>query len=152
VYLPRVIEPSESGRSRDQSTMPVGTETVLLVEDEETVRELAAVVLAELGYRVLVANNGLEALQVAAGTNGHRIDLLLTDMVMPHLDGKHLAEILRSQRPDLRVLFCSGYSEDAIVNHGLLDQGTAFLQKPYTPGSLARKVREVLDARPAMVN
>jgi CheY-like chemotaxis protein len=147
VYLPRVLHAADAqNQPGEKATMPGGSETILLVEDEEAVRELAAVVLTEIGYKVHAANNGLEAMQIANRLNGEHIHLLLTDMVMPQMDGKHLASILQLHRPGIKVLFCSGYTEDAVIQHGALDRGVAFLQKPYTPGTLARKVREILEA------
>ena len=103
--------------------------------------------LASRGYQVLEASYGPEALEVAARYSG-RIDLLLTDVVMPHMSGKELAQRLQSLRPELRVLFISGYSDDAIERHGVLAPGTAFLQKPMQPDALARAVRRVLDGAP----
>ena len=145
IYLPRVeevaVEPEEDGRPAD---LPGGTETVLLVEDEDTVRSLGVRILKDLGYRILQARNGDEALALATGY-GERIDLLLTDVVMPGMSGKELATRLAPHRPETKVLFTSGYTDDAIVNHGVLDEGVSFIGKPYTPVALARKVREVLD-------
>jgi CheY-like chemotaxis protein len=121
---------------------------VLLVEDEEAVRHLARLVLEKMGYAVLEAGSAEDAQSIAASHAG-AIDLLLTDSVMPGMSGPDLARQMRSQRPGLKVLFTSGYTDDAIVRHGLLDATEAFLQKPFTPDSLARKVREVLDVQEA---
>jgi len=145
VCLPREMASAPQPPGRDQVAMPTGSEHILLVEDEEAVRDLAEIVLKDLGYKVTVARNGLEALHAANQLNGGKLDLLLTDMVMPHMDGRDLAEALWARRPTLRVLFCSGYTQEAIVQNGSLGTGVAFLQKPYTTGTLARKVREVLD-------
>ncbi len=125
--------------------MPRGTETILLVEDEPAVRELAEEVLRELGYTVWAAGHGKEALDLASQRAGERIDLVLTDVVMPQMGGKELADRLRERHPQLKVLFTSGYTEDAIVHHGVLQPGIAFLQKPFRVSALALKVREVLD-------
>jgi DNA-binding response OmpR family regulator len=122
-----------------------GTESILLVEDEESVRELIAEALRAQGYNVLVAGNGQEALALAAPANCH-IDLMITDVVMPGMSGRELATRLAQSRPGLRVLFLSGYTEDAIVHHGVLDPGTAFLQKPFSLDALACRVREALDS------
>ncbi len=145
VYLPRVQEPVSSGKSfYGLRTMPRGSETVLLVEDEDAVRALAGHVLRSCGYAVLEAADGRQAVQVAEKHRGP-IDLLVSDVVMPHLGGRQLAERLVAGRPGLKVLFLSGYTDDAVVRHGVLGADYAFLQKPFTTAGLAQKVREVLD-------
>jgi two-component system, cell cycle sensor histidine kinase and response regulator CckA len=146
VYLPRVKARAETVAAHDQST-PAGhgTETVLVAEDEEAVRRLAVRVLQTHGYRVLEASNGAAALRLARAYEG-AIHLLLIDMVMPEVGGKGLADQLRLQYPRAKVLFMSGYTNDVMVQHGRLDERAAFLQKPFTPDDLARKVRAVLDA------
>jgi CheY-like chemotaxis protein len=121
------------------------TETILLVEDEEGLRELAQEILEAQGYRVLVAADGAEAIALAAG-HDRSIDLLLTDVVMPRLSGRQVAEQLTVQRPGLRVLYMTGYTDDAALRRGLSDPMTALLPKPFTPERLLRRVREVLDA------
>ncbi|MFO0877755.1 MAG: PAS domain S-box protein [Gemmataceae bacterium] len=123
---------------------PRGTETLLVVEDEDVVLRLVAATLTGQGYQVLTATRGSEALEVAQ-THPGPIALVLTDVVMPDLGGRDLAEALRQQRPNLRVLYMSGYTDDAVVRHGLEAASVAFLQKPFTPLALARKVRAVLD-------
>jgi PAS domain S-box-containing protein len=123
---------------------PRGTETVLLVEDEAAVRHLADRILSELGYTVLAAANGEEALRVAGAHGLERIDLVLTDVVMPVMSGTEMVERLRARRPDLRILFTSGYPGTAGVDR-FLDQDAGFLQKPFTMDVLTQKVREVLD-------
>jgi two-component system cell cycle sensor histidine kinase/response regulator CckA len=148
IYLPRLDRGSQRAGSRPgEYKLPRGTETVLLVEDEEGVRSLATLALQTLGYAVLQAADGSAALEVAQW-HGGPLDLLVTDVVLPHLGGPQLAARLATQRPGLKVLFVSGYTDDAVVRHGVLHSDMAFLQKPYTPASLARKVREVLDAPP----
>lgn len=147
IYLPRVnsVAPVASGgETRVQSLQ--GSETILIVEDEDVVRNLVQQVLNRAGYRLLVAHNALEAL--ALTENHHEaIDLMITDLVMPQMSGKELAEEMSKRRPQTKILYMSGYS-DAIAKHqGLLDPGMAFLQKPFRPDSLARKVREILDTR-----
>ena len=122
-----------------------GTETILLAEDAAAVREFASLTLRNSGYDVLEAANGREALDLAERHAG-RIALLVTDVVMPGMGGRELAGRLGQIRPGLRVLYVSGYTDDAIVDHGVLEAGVAFLQKPFTSAGLARKVRMVLDA------
>ncbi|HSJ97983.1 MAG TPA: ATP-binding protein, partial [Myxococcota bacterium] len=148
LYLPRAggVEPGvEAGAPQAQALG--GAETILLVEDEEQVRLHAQRQLAALGYRVLAASNGREALELLREHSG--IDLLFTDVVMPGgIDGRQLAEEARRMHPGLKVLFTSGYSEDVIVHHGRLDAGLQLLPKPYRSAELARKVRLALDAPP----
>jgi len=145
VYLPRLAEPvrdaSESAAPAAVSTG--GTETVLVVEDEEAVRQLAARTLFVRGYTPLVAHTGEEALRLSEQHPGP-IHLLLTDVVLPRMSGSRLAETLLATRPDLRVLYMSGFTETAIVHHGVLQPGTDFIQKPFTPHALAVKLRDVL--------
>jgi CheY-like chemotaxis protein len=149
VYLPRVEDPAEEPIPvKAQPPEASGCETVLLVEDEESVRELVRVTLASRGYRVLEAENGECGLRVAEGFKEH-IDILITDVVMPGIGGRELAKKLVLLRPGICVLFLSGYTEDAVVAPGALGPGTAFLQKPFTLQNLAKKVREVLRSKPA---
>jgi PAS domain S-box-containing protein len=145
VYLPQVSVQAEAQRHRTTSTeLPHGTETVLLAEDAAPVRAVAKLILERCGYTVFEAPNGKVALDVAAG---HRegVDLLVTDVVMPEMSGRELADRLRELRPGIKVLFVSGYTDDAVIRHGILDPGNAYLQKPFTPEALALKVRDVLD-------
>jgi signal transduction histidine kinase len=145
LYLPQVAAGAQlfdSGRLL-RNAEP-GTETILLVEDEKDLRALTRTILESSGYTVLEASHGLEALRVAHGHSG-RIDLLLTDVVMPHLGGRRLAERLQPVRPDLKALYMSGYTDDAVIRHGILAAETAFIQKPFSPQRLLTKVREVLD-------
>jgi signal transduction histidine kinase len=147
IYLPRVEGAAVApGRATSSSLSPVGTETILLVEDEAGVRRLSLTVLETQGYVVLEAASGDIALQVARAETGP-IHLVVTDVVMPGMSGRELWDRLRALRPDSRVLFMSGYTDDAIARHGVLEPGIAFLQKPFTPFSLAQKVRELLDAK-----
>ncbi|HEY1861471.1 MAG TPA: PAS domain S-box protein [Gemmataceae bacterium] len=145
IFLPCVETPKAVG-SLENSDDPMrpGTETILLVEDEAGVRNLAALVLRGNGYKVLEAGDGAEALQIVA-TEVEPIDLLLTDVVMPGMSGRQLADRVKDLRPDTRVLFQSGYTDDAIVHYGVCGAETAFLQKPYSGSALTRKVREVLE-------
>ncbi len=146
VYLPRVEEAVEDVKppSRTQAP-PRGTETILLAEDEAGVRNLTSYLLRECGYTVLEAVDGVDAIRVAAVHDG-AIDLLITDVVMPSAGGRVASEELSRQYPGLRVLFVSGYTDDAVIRHGVLREGVNFLQKPFTPLAMAVKVREVLDA------
>jgi len=146
IYFPRVEKEAETLPKHDESEyLSRGTETVLLVEDEPSVRDGVARMLRDQGYTVLEAATGQECLRVAQGHGGKKIHLLLTDVMMPQMGGKELAERLRTNRPDIRVIFFSGYPGEAVAHHGMLDSGIAFLQKPLSPAVLARKVREVLN-------
>ena len=127
------------------SAMPVGSETVLLVEDDAGVRNLLQHIISKLGYKLLEAGNGQEALRLIAHYPDP-VHLLLTDVVMPGISGKILAEELSRTRPDMKTLFMSGYTDEAIAHHGVLNPGVAFLQKPFSPMSLAAKMRSVLDS------
>jgi two-component system, cell cycle sensor histidine kinase and response regulator CckA len=148
VYLPRVEREASHQPSLDpESTVQRGNETVLLAEDSESLREIACEYLESLGYTVLQTSCGTEALKRSDEYEG-TIHLLLTDVVMPEMGGAELAEKIAIRRPGIRVLYSSGYTDDAIVRHGVLDPGVAFIQKPYRPKALARKIREVLDTSP----
>jgi two-component system, cell cycle sensor histidine kinase and response regulator CckA len=144
IYLPRVDAPAEPlGAPREAGTL-AGTETILLAEDDDMLRPLARGLLERLGYTVLEAENAERAVSVA-GAHVGPIHLLVADVVMPGASGRELARRLAQSRPDTKVLYISGYTDDAIVHHGMLEPGLTFLQKPFTPAALARKVREVLD-------
>jgi CheY-like chemotaxis protein len=147
LYLPRTEEEGGPVPMPDEpGELPLGTETVLFVEDEISLRAIAARFLRKQGYQVLEATNGDEALRMVADLVGEReIHLLLTDVVMPGMGGKELAKQLQAKHPDLKVLFISGYPGEAISSLGVLDSGVAFLRKPFTPGRLAGKVRKLLD-------
>jgi CheY-like chemotaxis protein len=145
VYLPRVDESAEPATAVRLKTAPQkGTETILLVEDEEAVRDLTETVLTSYGYKVIVTQDPENAQSIAA--TGLPIHLVLTDVVMPSMSGRELARKLTQKNPNLRVLYMSGYTDDIIATGGVLEAGIAFLQKPFTPALLAQKVREVLDA------
>jgi len=145
IHLPRVDAPVEAARAAPPVTAPAaGTETVLVAEDEQIVRVLIRKVLEQAGYTVLLAGGGAEALQLAERHAGP-IHLLVTDVVMPDMNGRELARRLLERRPDTKVLYVSGYADVAVERHGVLDPGTAFMQKPFSPSALARRVRDVLD-------
>ena len=147
IYLPRVDDSSETTEvPREVGKPSPGIETVLLVEDDDRLRELARSILEMKGYTVLEAPHGGEALLVCERHAGP-IHLMLTDVVMPHMNGRELYERLGGLRPDMKVLYMSGYTDEAIVHHGVLDEGTAFLPKPFSPAGLATKVREVLEGQ-----
>jgi len=146
IYLPRLAEPSEKREQRVSQTESLdGSETVLLVEDEDSVRELARRVLEMYGYVVLEAA-GYDDTRRICDEYESAIHLMLTDVVMPGANGRELAQMVAPLQPEMKVLYMSGYTDDAIVQHGVLGADTPFLQKPFTPTNLARKVREVLDA------
>src|SRR5437762_6671088 len=147
IYLPRVAGTPEKAVSQTPATLAVGSETVLVVEDQAEVRGLTTRILEARGYTVLAAENAGAATHLAE-RYVKRIDLLLTDVVMPGVNGRELAVRLTAQRRDLKVLFVSGYTGEAIRQHGLLELDAAFLQKPFSPDALARKVRDVLDGTP----
>jgi len=132
----------------DSPGLPRGTETILLVEDDPALREMAATMLRRLGYTVLAAADGIEALRLKQQRDNGHIDLLFTDVVMPHMSGKELADRVRALYPHIRILFTSAYTENAIIHQGVLNHGMKLLQKPFTPSALARKLREVLDEPP----
>jgi PAS domain S-box-containing protein len=145
VHLPCADEPATmKSHSGVHPAAPKGTETILMIEDDDGVRRLGGRVLEMLGYTVLCAESGLQALDLARDHKG-KIDLVLTDVVMPEMSGREVERRLAEAGHGARVLFMSGYTDDAILQHGVLESGVAFLQKPFTPATLGRKVREVLD-------
>jgi CheY-like chemotaxis protein len=127
----------------EEAVAPEGVGTILVAEDEEAVRGIAVLALSRAGYEVLAAESGPMAIELANGHPG-TIDLLVADVVLGTMSGLALAEELARQRPEIRTLFVSGYAENTIVHHGVLDPHVAFLPKPFTPSALVRKVREVL--------
>ncbi len=148
IYLPRVDQPAEVVSSDNHSAkVQRGTETILLVEDDAQLRALTSSVLSHCGYNVLVASAPEEGLAICKSTS-HEIRLLVTDVVMPRMNGRQLAEQAQQIRPRIRVLYISGYTNDAIAHYGVLDPGLWFLPKPYALSSLIAKVREVLDSAP----
>jgi CheY-like chemotaxis protein len=144
VFLPRIDAPAPASVATHAVAAPVrGSETILVVEDHDDVRLMIIAALESCGFHVLHAANGRAALALAAGYEG-TIDLLVTDVIMPGITGKELADQLTPLRPEMKVLFVSGYSGEVIAHRGVLDAGVAYLPKPFTPAILAAKVREVL--------
>ena len=151
VYLPRIDDATAStvAKQAQEANAPRGTETILFVEDEDVVRGLARKILMQAGYNVLDAKGGDEAIRLCHAHAGP-IDLLLTDVVMPEISGKEVADRLLELRPSIRVLFMSGYTDEAIVQHGVLDANVKFIQKPFTWIALTKKVREVLNRKTSL--
>lgn len=149
IYLPRVdaVETEAASEASLAGALEIGSETVLVAEDEEAVRQIIEKALDAHGYRVLSARDGAEALERASAYAG-QIELLVTDVVMPDMNGRELSRRLVETRPNLRTLYLSGYTDDAILHRGVLQQGVAFLQKPFSLRALARKVRDVLESAP----
>jgi CheY-like chemotaxis protein len=146
VYLPRAEGVPETATAADTlSALSGGSETILIVEDEHAVHEMIVKVLKSKGYTIFGASNGEEALRFFERNDHGAIDLMITDVVMPHMGGIELVERLFARYGTMKVLYMSGYTDTTIVNHGILKPGVEFLQKPFTPGSLIQKVRQVLD-------
>ena len=146
IYLPQVKQQTKIPiQHLTPPDLPHGMETILLVEDDPALREMAATLLRRLGYTVFAAANGIEALSLKQQRDIGHIDLLFTDVVMPHMNGKELADRVQALYPHTKILFTSAYTENAIVHQGVLNEGVALLQKPFTPSALAHKLREVLD-------
>lgn len=147
IYLPRETKAASAAPGTGTKTIAVqltGIETLLVVEDDVTLRKLIQEMLGTAGYTVLAASNGMEALE-ASGRHPGEIHLLLTDVVMPGMNGLALAARLSKIRPHTKVLYMSGYTDNAVVHHGILEENVAFIQKPFTTDNLRRKVREVLE-------
>ena len=148
VYFPRVELPADASlKLSPTGPIPRGTETLLVVEDDPSLRHMARGVLEGQGYKVLSASNGQEGLHVAREHKGPPISLVVSDVVMPQMSGKVMAEWFSATYPEIMILFTSGYMDEALAHHNVLASGVEFLAKPYTPGSLARKVRELLDRK-----
>jgi len=128
----------------DSEDLPTGTESILVVEDDPAVQELAVIILRDCGYQVEKSNNAFEALELIE--RNPQFDLVVTDVIMPQMSGKDLYEQIKKQASHIEVLLMSGYTNDALAHHGVLDEGLFFLEKPFSPAKLARKVREVIDA------
>jgi CheY-like chemotaxis protein len=147
VYLPRVSEPAERPLPVSPVASLQGAETILVVEDQPAVRKLTADILKRYGYDVLEVANGAEALLLSERFHSP-IHVMVTDVIMPGMTGRELASRLATLRPDMKVLFISGYAGDIITHQGVLDSDVAFLSKPFAPDALAGKLRELLDAAP----
>ncbi len=146
VYFPRVEQALDDAKAPIPSgPLPRGTEIVLVVEDDLSLRHLARGILSSLGYNVLTASNGQEALRVARTHVMPPIRLVISDVIMPQMGGREMADNLKTTNPDIKVLFTSGYTDDTISHHGVLEPGVEFIAKPYTPAALANKVREMLN-------
>ena len=144
IYLPRIDAPVTSNASESSiDAVPKGTESILIVEDEVAVRRLAASVLRSCGYEVQEARDGFEALSLIQSKQPFR--LVITDVIMPRMSGKELYDKIKVIAPRIKVLFMSGYTDDALAHHGVLEPELSFLEKPFSPGRLVRKVREVID-------
>ena len=145
IYLPVIQTRKPKGRDHPKEGAGYTTDrTILLVEDDEPLRKLVSRILNRTGYTVVSASNGEEALRLIDSPEHTGIDLLVSDVVMPGIGGKALAEKLQARLPDLKVLFISGYPDEAVVHHGVLDEGVAYLQKPFSPKAIIQKVQEVL--------
>lgn len=145
VFLPLVDALEPVHPAEQASVTPRGVETILLVEDSDGVRDIAVRVLKGQGYNVIVAPNAKAAIEASRGFKGV-IDILVTDVIMPEMSGRVLFETLGEDRPNTKLLYMSGYTDDAVVRHGVMRLETQYLQKPFSPHVLASRVREVLDA------
>jgi CheY-like chemotaxis protein len=146
IYLPRIEEPTEEGEEAGDSPIPLqGSETILVVEDEKEVGKIIKKTLQELGYKVWLTEGGREALRFIKDQETPPIQLLITDVVMPGMSGRELRDHLIDLKPDLKVIFMSGYTDDAVIRHGISKKEMNFIQKPFSVKFLARKVRQVLD-------
>jgi two-component system cell cycle sensor histidine kinase/response regulator CckA len=143
IYLPRTDAVPDGAGNTGQKLLPKGSESILVVEDEPAVRTLATLILRQQGYQVQESGNAFEALELIR--KSAPFNLVLTDVIMPQMSGKALCDQIMSQRPHTKVLLMSGYTDDALAHHGVLDEGLSFLEKPFSPAQLTRKVRDVLD-------
>ncbi len=143
IYLPRIDATPDPAAISDATQLPGGNEHILIVEDDAAVRALTAAILSDRGYDVRESTNGVEALELLRSNPS--FDLVVTDVIMPQTSGKELHDRIRGSMPQTKVLLMSGYTDDALAHHGVLDEGLSFLEKPFSPARLARKVRESLD-------
>ena len=144
IQLPRIDQPVAIAKPETSMTIPGGSETILLVEDEEPLRRATLEILTILGYQVFEAGNAAQTIQLTQLYND-KIHLLLTDVVMPKTNGKEVAEKIKILHPETAILFMSGYNDDIIANHGILEDNVNFIGKPFSPNTLAAKIREILD-------
>jgi len=144
IYLPRTDAQPDWPGNMEPKLLPKGSESILVVEDEPAVRTLAVLILRQSGYQVQESSNAFEALELIRKCEPFH--LVLTDVIMPQMSGKALCDQIMSQRPYTKVLLMSGYTDDALAHHGVLDEELSFLEKPFSPAQLTRKVRDVLDA------
>jgi CheY-like chemotaxis protein len=147
LYFPRVAAPATAASSAPVEHETPATETILVVVDEKAVRDLTVRILKKIGHTVLAAANGAEAVEVSQAFPGS-IALLLTDVVMPNMSGRQVADELLRTRPDMKVLYLSGYTDNTVVHHGVLEDGVEFLPKPFSREALAKKIRDVLSSHP----
>jgi PAS domain S-box-containing protein len=145
IYLPRTDAPLDSAMAADSTQLSAGNESILLVEDDPAVRKLAMIVLSNCGYKIQESNNAFEALALIK--RNPCFDLIISDVIMPQMSGKELCDQIKDHFPHMRVLLMSGYTDDALAHHGVLDEGVLFLEKPFSPAKLTRKVREILDSK-----
>jgi len=143
IFLPASQSKALEQEKEQAEAIPAGKETVLLAEDDATIRRMIQLTMESEGYTILAATNGQEAIEISSSYEGD-IHLLLTDVIMPKLNGQELANTVQQSRPEMEVIFMSGYTDDAISHHGVLEPGVHFIQKPITPSILAKKLREVL--------
>jgi len=143
IYLPRTDAALDTAGTNDSKALSNGNESILVVEDEPAVRTLAVLILRQRGYQVQESSNAFEALELIR--RSAPFHLVLTDVIMPQMSGKSLCDQIMSQVPQTKVLLMSGYTDDALAHHGVLDEGLSFLEKPFSPGQLTRKVRDILD-------
>jgi CheY-like chemotaxis protein len=147
IYLPRVFEEAETPAGPELPARNLrGKETVLVVEDDKALRRMTVAALERFGYKIFEAGSGEDALALVDGRTGE-LDLLLADVVLPHMSGRELTKTLQKRSPRLKVVFMSGYAEQAAVHQGMIEPNQAFLSKPFTPEALVRKIRDVLDAQ-----
>jgi len=146
IYFPQITDKLEKVEEQEPKPMPKGTENILIVDDEKAIVDLVATTLKPLGYKITATNDPEEAVTLHQETT-EKFDLLLTDVIMPEMNGRQLAETLSTQQPDLKAIYMSGYTNDIIKRHSIMEQGFELIHKPLLPRALADKLREVLDGK-----